>query len=511
MSGQKPKPCNPMPPKERKKPRNNSVRIISTRNLLIVLAPLALWTLGDVSAAEIQDKGVQFFEKKIRPVLIDRCYSCHSESAEKVKGGLLLDSREGIRKGGDSGHAVVPRRADESLLISAIRYEDYEMPPKDKLPDAVIADFERWVRMGAPDPRDGAAAVATSDFDIEAGREFWAFQPPVDVAAPAIPDVATPISDIDRFVLARLRDAGLQSVGAASKETLLRRITLDLIGLPPTPVEIDRFVGDDSDDAYERVVDRLLASKHFGERWGRHWLDVVRYAESIGKTRNFVFPFAWRYRDYVIDAFNNDKPFDHFIKEQIAGDLLPYDSEETRNEQLIATGFLALGSHDLNTRKLPVFRMDVAGEQIDTVSRAFMALTVGCARCHDHKFDPIPTADYYAMAGIFRSTDLLNGYTARSRNNEYSKSDRFIRLTGDQSAKVDREEPKAGKQAKRMKDRLAALQLEMKELQKSLRKVGKNKQLTADEKQERQDEIRQTRPPPSTRFEEIAGSFEKAE
>ena len=277
-----------------------------------------------------------------------------------------------------------------------------------------------WAR---PDPRDGPAADAPSSIDIEAGREFWAFQP---VRAPIPPTTSDPgwsVNGVDDFVRAQLDKVGLQPIADADRETLIRRLSFDLLGLPPTPQQIDEFVNDPSDDAYEQLVDRMLQSRHFGERWGRHWLDVVRYAESMGKTRNYPFPFAWRYRDYVINSINEDKPYDTFIREQLAGDLLPADNDAQRDEQLIATGFLALGSHDLNQNNRAAFTMDVVGEQIDMTSRSIMALTLACARCHDHKFDPIPTNDYYALAGVFRSTSLRNGYQNKRRNNQDYKSE----------------------------------------------------------------------------------------
>ena len=377
--------------------------------------------------AEDQAAEMEFFESRIRPVLVEHCYQCHSSDSKSLKGGLLLDTRDGIRAGGDSGHAVVPNDIDESLLIAALKYESYEMPPSGPLSEAIVADFEKWIEMGAPDPREGKAIASERDINIEAGKDFWAFQP---LQTPSIPQDASGRSpqDIDAFVMAKLEEAGLQQVTAANRETLIRRLSFDLLGLPPTPAQIDEFVNDQSEDAYEKLVDRMLNSPHFGERWGRHWLDVVRYAESIGKTRNFPFPYAWRYRDYVIDSFNEDKPYDQFIREQLAGDLLPAETDEQQDEQLVATGFLALGSHDLNQRNRAAFTMDVVGEQIDTMSRSIMALTLACARCHDHKFDPIPTDDYYALAGIFRSTALLNGYSNRNRANEYKNNSMFHEL-----------------------------------------------------------------------------------
>ncbi len=333
-------------------------------------------------------------------------------------GGLFLDSRNGARKGGQSGPAIAPGKPEESALIHAVRYEGRHMPPSGQLPAAAIADLEKWVAMGAPDPREGAAADwKPSTIDIEKGRKFWAFQPVQQPAVSKVKNGKWALDPLDRFILAVLEQKGLTPVADADRDTWLRRVTLDLTGLPPTPEEIDCFQKDRSRDAYAKVVDRLLASDRYGERWGRHWLDVARYAESVGRGRNYSFPFAWRYRNYVIDSFNKDKPYDEFVKEQVSGDLMPSTSVAQHNEQLTATGFLALGSHDLIEVNPETFRMDVIDEQINATSRAFMGLTVGCARCHDHKFDPIPTTDYYAMAGIFRSTEMLSGLQRRPRDN----------------------------------------------------------------------------------------------
>ena len=356
---------------------------------------------------------LDFFEKKIRPVLSENCYKCHSERAEKLRGGLLLDTREGTRRGGDNGSAVVPGDLKESLLIDAIRYanKDTAMPPEKsggKLSDAVIADFEAWVKMGAPDPRDGPAKVVKK-FDADEARKWWSFQPVGKPAVPQPADAAWAKTDLDRFVLAGLEAQGLQPVADADKTTLIRRAYFDLTGLPPPLREIDAFLTDKAPDAFAKVVDRLLASPQFGERWGRHWLDVARYAESSGKDVNIAFPHAWRYRDYVIGSFNADKPYDQFIREQIAGDLLPAKDDRQRVDQLIGTGFLAIGAKGLNERNPKQFAMDLADEQIDTMSQAMLGLTIACARCHDHKFDPVSQREYYSMAGIFLSTETRYG------------------------------------------------------------------------------------------------------
>jgi cytochrome c553 len=351
----------------------------------------------------------KFFETKIRPVLMTTCAKCHSKSAPKLKSGLLVDSREGLRKGGDTGPAVVPGKPDESLLITAIRYTDdaLQMPPDNPLPNGVVADFEAWVKLGAPDPRDAKAAPAKA-VEIEKRRQFWSFQPPRLVKPPAVKNAGWPKTDIDRHLLAAIEAKGLAPKGDADRHTLIRRVSFDLVGLPPTPQAVEAFVTDSSSDAFKKLVDGLLASPRFGERWGRHWLDVARFAESSGKA-NMMYPNAWRYRDWVIASFNADKPFDEFVREQVAGDLLPAGDDRTRAERLIATGFLALGSKTHNTQNRDQFMLDLADEQIDVTGQAFLGLTIACARCHDHKFDPVSQRDYYALSGIFQSSQTCYG------------------------------------------------------------------------------------------------------
>lgn len=363
--------------------------------------------------------GLEFFEKRIRPTLVAHCYECHSEKSKIVQGGLYLDTRDGIRRGGDSGPAVVPGDAAGGTLLNALRHEDFEMPPKGKLADETVADFAKWIETGAPDPRDGKAPTPKV-VDLEQGRKFWSYQPPKLVPPGALKNRAWPRAEIDRYLLAAMEAQGIGPVEDAPAELLLRRVTFDLIGLPPTPEEIAEFVNDRSPDAYAKLVDRLLARPQFGERWGRHWLDVVRYAESSGKERNVPYRMAWRYRDYVIDAFNADMPYDQFIREQLAGDLLPHASTAERDRHLIATGFLTVGPIALTERVPEQFLLDVADEQLDTTCRAFLASTVGCARCHDHKFDPIPTTDYYALLGIFRSSENVAGVRALRREFSYA-------------------------------------------------------------------------------------------
>jgi hypothetical protein len=366
--------------------------------------------------AAVDPKGIQFFEKNIRPVLVDHCYKCHSAKATKIKAGLVLDTEQGFLEGGDSGPALVPHQPNKSLLMEAIRHEGgLEMPPTGKLPDKLIADFEKWIKMGAPYPaatESKKVQAAAKQIDWKEARQFWSFQPIKSPAVPAVKDNRWARDDIDRFVLARIEKEGLHPVADADRRTLIRRLYFDLIGLPPTPDEVDAFVNDKSANAVEKLVDRLLASPHFGEVWGRHWLDVTRYAESNGNVDNTLFPHAWRFRDYVIAAFNSDKPFDQFITEQIAGDLLPAETTRRRNELLTATGFLALTSKP-RPQNNPDYALDLVADQIEVTTTAFMALTVACARCHDHRFDPIPTAEYYQMAAIFESTEMLHGDAGR--------------------------------------------------------------------------------------------------
>jgi hypothetical protein len=368
-----------------------------------VLAALA----GPAQAAPPDPKGVEFFESKIRPVLVKYCFECHSSQAARVRGGLLLDSREALLQGGDKGPAVVPGKPEQSLLIQALRHDGLKMPPKVRLPDAVAEDFARWVAMGAPDPRDKAAA-SYHRMTPEEAKAFWSFVPPRRPEPPAVRDAAWPRTDLDRFVLARLEGKGLRPVADADRRALIRRLSFDLIGLPPTPEEVDAFLADRTPGAVEKVVDRLLASPCFGERWGRHWLDLARYAESNGNADNTPFPQAWRYRDYVIAAFNADRPYDEFVREQVAGDLLPAKEAKERDRHLIATGFLALTSKP-RAQNNPDYRMDLVADQVDVTTRTVLGLSVLCARCHDHKFDAIAQKEYYALAGIFESSALLAG------------------------------------------------------------------------------------------------------
>ena len=367
--------------------------------IAVFSAPLAFGALTDAQR--------NYFERNVRPLLANNCYQCHSAKEGKFKGGLSLDTKAGLLKGGDSGKVIAGKNPKSSLLWQAVRQTgELKMPPKKKLNSREIAVLTKWIKMGAPDPREAVLkeVVVESTIDVEKGREFWAFQLPAKGGLPTPTRAGWAKTDIDRFVLAKLEEKGLVPNAATEKRVLLRRLYFDLIGLPPSAEAVETFVRDDSRSAMERVVDELLASPRFGERWGRHWLDVARYAESNGMERNQLYPHAWRYRDYVLASFNADKPFDQFIREQIAGDLLAQDEPDRRDELIIATGFLAMGPKSLNERDRRQFQMDVVDEQIDIATRATMAITVSCARCHDHKFDPVSMVDYYALAGIFKSS-----------------------------------------------------------------------------------------------------------
>ncbi len=367
------------------------------------IALLALLTLPVLLRAEEPKPTpaqLEFFEKKIRPVLASKCYECHSREA-KVKGGLQVDTRTALFSGGDSGPAIVLGQPEKSLLIKAIsgKDKDLAMPPKgEKLTSAQVADFEAWIKMGAPDPRVATGKpVAKVLYDPEKVKSHWAYQPVTKPVIPAVKEkwVQTPV---DAFVLAKLKENGLTPSPAVDKRTLIRRATYDLTGLPPTVEEVEEFVRDTSAAAFAKVIDRLLASPHYGERWGRHWLDVARYADTKGDRNNRGdprYPYAWTYRDYVINAFNKDLPFDRFIMEQVAADRLQKGEDKSA---LAALGFLTVGKRFMGNAN------DVIDDRIDVVTQGFLGLTAACARCHDHKFDPIPIKDYYSLHGIFASS-----------------------------------------------------------------------------------------------------------
>lgn len=375
------------------------------RSTVLALTLFLTNQMGHLSTASDNEApsaaGIEFFEKNVRSILIDHCYECHS--GEEINGGLSIETRESLLLGGDSGQAIVPGDVNSSLLIRSIRYEnpDLKMPPDGRLKDAEIATLEKWIALGAPDPREGLPTTSSNTgMSLEEGLEFWSFQP---IKRPTVPSIQTEQwiqTPIDAFVLEKLEAKGLQPAPPADRRTLIRRLTYDLTGLPPTVDEIADFENDTSPTAYRRLVERLLASEQYGVRWGRHWLDVARYADSNGLDENLAFGNAWRYRDYVVDSFNQDKPVNQFIVEQLAGDLLPDANEATKT----ATGFLVLGAKVLAEPDREKLEMDTIDEQIDTTGKAVMGMTLGCVRCHDHKFDPISQRDYYALAAVFKST-----------------------------------------------------------------------------------------------------------
>ncbi|HEY1603363.1 MAG TPA: PSD1 and planctomycete cytochrome C domain-containing protein [Pirellulales bacterium] len=381
-----------------------------------VLFPAVVWAA---------DAGSEYFEAKIRPVLVEHCYECHSAQAKKLGGNLLLDSRDAVRKGGESGEVIVPGKPDESLLVAAVRYsaDSVHMPPNGKLSAEVIADFEEWVKLGAPDPRDTAPPPATSaepwEQTLQVRRAWWSMQPVRRPELPPLADASWSTHPVDRFLQAALASQGLTPANAADPRTLLRRLSLVITGLPPTLEQTTTFLTDwditreqsasgDAQAAIERLVDRLLASPHFGERFARHWLDIVRFSETHGNEWNYEVHHAWRYRDYLIRAFNNDLPYDQFVREHIAGDLLPqprYNPQEQFNESVIGTAFYRFGeaNHD-DCIALRQIGYDLADNQIDTLSKAFQATTIACARCHNHKLDAVSTEDYYALLGVVRGS-----------------------------------------------------------------------------------------------------------
>ncbi|MBM3787230.1 MAG: DUF1553 domain-containing protein [Acidobacteria bacterium] len=351
---------------------------------------------------------VAFFEKKIRPVLAEKCWSCHSNNAKIAFAGLRLDTKANVAKGSDAGPVIAAGDPTASRIYQVLLYTGQaKMPPSGKLPDAVLADFREWISGGAPWPDDaGASAAASQDSGAGKAKQHWAWQPVAKPAVPVVRNQAWPVNDIDRFVLAALEAKRLAPGADAAPAAWLRRVTLDLTGLPPTLAEHEEFARTAS---HEKVVDRLLASKAFGERWGRHWLDQTYYADNIEIGRRVPARHAWRYRDYVIDALNRDVPYDRFLTEQLAGDHLEWTSPVERRNNIVATGMLALGPWPLVNAGKEQLRMDVVDLQMDMVGRTMLGLTLGCARCHDHKFDPITLDDYYGMAGIFASTRTISG------------------------------------------------------------------------------------------------------
>lgn len=387
--------------------------LILSLGALAMIVPMPQRGMGDEAAshsAQLDPVKVEFFEKHIRPVLVEHCYSCHSADATNVEGELLLDSRAALLAGGASGQAIVPGDPAASLIIKALRHQDIEMPPDQRLSDAVVATFEEWIRDGAVDPRTTEIpppARPDKTIDWNEAKKFWSLQAPRVSPLPTVGDTHWPSQRIDYFILSRLESMALAPSVAADRQTLARRLTLDLTDLPPDIAEVTAFVEDVEEDAWPRLVDRVLASPAFGERWSRMWLDLARYAEDqahiVGDDRSLCYPNAYRYRDWVIEAFNRDLRYDDFIRQQLAADLLDRCGEG----DLRPLGFLGLGPKYYN-RGSPEVMADEWEDRVDVVTRGLMGLTVACARCHDHKYDPIPTEDYYALAGVFASTAMFN-------------------------------------------------------------------------------------------------------
>ncbi|MBK8039777.1 MAG: DUF1553 domain-containing protein [Verrucomicrobiaceae bacterium] len=379
------------------------------------------------------------FEQRIRPLLIENCIGCHGP--DKQKGGLRLDSRAGWQTGGDSGAAIVPGKLDTSHLWRAISYtdRDLKMPPKRKLKDSEVADLKKWIEDGAPDPREEVASSGSKSKAARADASFWSFQPPKVIQPPEVKNTTWPASDIDRFILAKLEQNNLSPAPDADEQTLLRRLSFDLTGLPPHQ----------SHSSYEKLVDDFLASDAFAERFTSHWLDITRFAESSGGGRSLPFKDAWRFRDYVLQSIRENTPIDRMITEQLAGDLMPFENAAQRRRQLTATGFLALGPTNYEEQDKGMLRMDIVDEQLETMGRAFLGMTIGCARCHDHKFDPVSTRDYYALAGILRSTKTLKNYT----DNVAHWIDTPLPLDGEAETEMQKHE----KQVTALTEQIAAL------------------------------------------------------
>ncbi|MDB6072499.1 MAG: Protein of unknown function (DUF1553)/Protein of unknown function (DUF1549)/Planctomycete, partial [Verrucomicrobiaceae bacterium] len=421
--------------------------VCSTLMRFLPLIAFAFSLLLGAGAAR-GDEGTDFFEKKVRPLLVEHCLECHGP--EKHKGGLRWDSREGWQTGGDSGSPIVPGKPEASLMIKAVSYadRDLKMPPDQKLEPADVAVLKQWIELGAPDPRSGPAAghaKAVLTAAAASAATHWAYQLPKRITPPVVKDTAWPRNDIDRYVLATLEAKGLRPAPDANPEVLQRRLAHDLTGLPTINT---------------MPAESLLASQAFAERWAQHWLDAARFAESSGGGRTLPFKDAWRYRDYVIESIHHDVPMDRFITEQLAGDLLPYDNAAQRSRQLIATGFLVLGANNYEEQDKDLLRMDIVDEQLDVIGKSLLGLSIGCARCHDHKFDPIPTRDYYAMAGILRSTKLIRN----PKENVAHWIDTPLPLEGKAEEEMKAQEAKA-----------VAMQAQLDEAKGALKKMGAGK------------------------------------
>ena len=411
---------------------------------------LALLTAPVLGAAE-----ADFFEKRIRPLLAEHCTECHG--ADKQKGGLRLDHRAGWQQGGDSGPSLVPGDPDTSLIWKVVSYEDRDlkMPPKQKLSDRDLADLRTWIASGAHDPRDTAPGASSLAGSPKADANFWSFQPPVAQPPPAVRQTDWPARSIDPFILAKLEENGLKPAPDADPRILTRRLSFDLTGLPPREEQVEAFAGGKL--RYEALVESLLASPAFAERWASHFMDLTRFAESSGGGRSLPFKDAWRFRDYLLESLRDNAPVDRMIREMVAGDLLPARNSAERRRQLTATGFLALGPTNYEEQDKQMLRMDIVDEQLDTIGKSFLGMTIGCARCHDHKFDPISTRDYYALAGILRSTQTLKNYT----DNVAHWIDTPLPYEGEQEAQF---------QAKEMQ--LTALKAEQTQLKNELRDLS---------------------------------------
>ena len=465
----------------------------SVRSAAIAAAILCVAPLGSRAqeAAPLDPRHVAFFEREIRPILVEHCYSCHGEEA--AEGGLRLDSAAATLRGGDSGPAIIPGDARRSLLMAAVRHEANvkPMPPEDageKLSEAQIEALKLWIVRGAPDPRKERGKGERRDELYDSLKTWWAFQPRTE---PQVPAGIAGWSDrpIDRFVSQAWLDRGLQSAPPADAVTLLRRIYVDLTGLPPTIPQANRFgetvAADGLDAAYATLVDELLASPEYAAHWGRRWLDVARYAESSGREVNANYPHAWRYRNWVIEAVGADMPYDDFLRRQIAGDLMPAKTEADAAANVIATGFLAVGSRSLNEMNPQQFAVDQADEQIDAVFQATMGLTLACARCHDHKFDPISQRDYTAVAGIFLSTETCYGTVGRNNNSRNIST--LIPLPSDIGLPV-LQRPMGERQWAANQERLTELQEEIAELRRiALRARGGNADVTGNAQQKRRE------------------------
>ena len=439
--------------------------------VLVMTGMWSGWWESDLVAAPADAADLAFFESKIRPLLIEHCYSCHSGDAKMIEGGLRVDGRERLLRGGDSGAAIVPGNAEESLLIKAIRYQAVEMPPQGKLADASIESLVRWIERGAVWPQESSGSTTRKSrawqWD-ELQNGHWSWKPIHEPPLPDVVDVGWAQTPLDRFVLSRRERAGLAAAPAADRRVLSRRLYLDLVGLPPTPAEIDEFIMAAQPDAVARLVDRLLASSRYGERWGRQWLDVARYSDGFGGfLDNQALPHAWRYRDWVVQALNQDLPYDQFVRYQIAGDLLGV------GDSPVAAGFFAVGptyhSDGGDPDSVAQAKSETLDDRIDTFSRAFLGLTVACARCHDHKFDPIPTQDYYSLAGIFNNTRMAEFPLASDEVvQRYQQAQNAIKVVAEGIKKQEKAISQKGEKATDTeKEKLNGLKAELAELQRA--------------------------------------------